>query len=233
MSYVSSLFRKLLFMQAGFVKMKNAVATASSSIPLVWTCSSIDKVIAKVHRREEGAILTTFDLQWHVSWVVHGYKWQCLFALLHYRPDDDSWNVGKLLSELKLVTDNLLFIYHQSNQANGSLTSTSVMDSTTKEEPLEEMAGEKQAIILQSIAHANMYRLKRTPDTMQIIPIHAGNVKPNMIHLYWRHLRVTLSINNHKIVWGTSSLKTSSWIMYQTVSCHYSLSRAHKNGWLE
>ena len=126
-------------------------------VPL-FPCSSIDKVIAKVHRREGGAILTTFDLQWHVSWVVHGYKWQCLFALLHYRPDDDSWNVSKLLSELKLVTDNLLFIYHQSNQANGSLTSTSVMDSTTKEKPLEEMAGEKQAIILQPIAHANTSR---------------------------------------------------------------------------
>ena len=56
--------------------------------------------------REEQS-LPTFDLQWHVSSVVHGYKYQCLFAPLHFCPGAFNWNVSKFFSELKLVTDNL------------------------------------------------------------------------------------------------------------------------------
>ena len=77
-----------------------------------WLLDSCDE---EVERAEQSS--PTFNLQWRVSSVVHGYKKQCLFALLHFRPDDNWSNQSKrhqVIFWAKLVPDNL-FIYTEAN----------------------------------------------------------------------------------------------------------------------
>ena len=74
-------------------------------------------------RFSEGVISPIFDLQWRVSLVVHSYICSHLtFALM--TTGAFSRNVSKLLSELKLVTDNLLFSYIFKFSAQNHTTAT-------------------------------------------------------------------------------------------------------------
>ena len=68
--------------------------------------------------------LATRDFQSSISvetlWMyrasfTNSYKWQHFFTLIMMTTRAFSQNIGKLLSELKLVTDNLLFVYAEAN----------------------------------------------------------------------------------------------------------------------
>jgi len=75
-----------------------------------WKSWFLDHCDEEAGREEQCS--STFDLQWCVSSVVHAIKSSVCFILLHFLPNGAfSRNVGKLFSKLKLVTDNLLFIY--------------------------------------------------------------------------------------------------------------------------
>ena len=68
----------------------------------------LDRCDEEAGREEQSS--PTFDLQWRVSSVVHGNVCLHLFTFALMMIGALNHNVGKLFAELKLVTDNPLFI---------------------------------------------------------------------------------------------------------------------------